>query len=226
MDISFINPIKADILSMEKIKLLIIGAGELGRQVNHYAGVDGRYECVGFVDDFHEVGETIDGRKVIGNISDIGALWKQNVFDELFIAFGYKCLLEKQSLYDSLKDKYKFATIIAAPQYIDSTSHIGEDVLIYPGVIIDKETYIGDNTIINLGSVISHNTSIGMSCFIGGNVSIAGFVNIGNNNFIGIGATIIDNTSICNNNIIGAGTLIIKNISMSGKYVGTPARRL
>lgn len=101
-----------------------------------------------------------------------------------------------------------------------------EDVLIYPGVIIDKETYIGDNTIINLGSVISHNTSIGMSCFIGGNVSIAGFVNIGNNNFIGIGATIIDNTSICNNNIIGAGTLIIKNISMSGKYVGTPARRL
>ena len=226
MDTLYINQKRADLLLMKKDRLLIIGAGELGRQVRHYANIDGRYECVGYVDDTHKQGELIDGICVLGCLSDIPHLHDVDKFDSLFIAFGYKCLLEKQALYDNLKSDYHFATIVAAPQYIDSTAKLGQNVLIYPGVIIDKEVVIGDSSIINLGAVISHNSIIEESCFIGGRVAIAGFVNIGAYNFVGIGATIIDNITICDNNIIGANSLVLYDIKKSGVYVGSPVRLL
>lgn len=213
-------------MSVENNRLLIIGSGELGKQVRHYAEVDGRWNCVGFIDDFRSVGDVVDGLYVLGGVKDLPVLKGQDVFDKLFIAFGYNCLKEKYLLYEQLKNQFSFATIIANPAYIDTTAIIEEGVFIYPGVIIDKEVIVRNNVLINLGTVLSHNVEVGESTFVGGNVSIAGFVKIGERSFIGIGTSIIDNINICSDCIFGGGSVVVKDIKLPGVYAGLPVRMI
>lgn len=161
-----------------------------------------------------------------GGVKDLPVLKKQDVFDKLFIAFGYNCLKEKYLLYEQLKGQFSFATIIANPAYIDTTAIIEEGVFIYPGVIIDKEVIVRNNVLINLGAVISHNVEIDESSFVGGNVSIAGFVKIGKRSFIGIGTSIIDSVNVCSDCILGGGSVVVKDIKLPGVYVGLPVRMI
>lgn len=197
----------------------------MASQAIHFANVDGRYMPVGVFVDYPENMDSFEGLKRLGKICDVEDAYSNGDFDYLFIAIGYKHLAYKQSLHRMLKGKIPFATIIANATYIDSTSAIGEDVIIYPGVIIDKDVTIEDNAILNLGSIISHNSVVGNSSFIGVSVAVSGFTKIGNCCFLGTSSTISDNISICNNVIIGASAVVIRDIVEEGVYVGVPARK-
>lgn len=195
-------------------------------QVKHYADVDGRYETVGFIVDYPEDLSEVDGLPVLGKIADTERLYSQKEFDCVFIAIGYKHLPFKKALFDRLKDTLPFATIIAAPMYIDRTAIIGQDVIIYPGCIIDKEVVIEDNVLLNLGATISHNCSIGNSSFIGVRTSLSGFCKVGECVFIGTNSTTVDDITICNNVQLGAGSVVTKDIVEEGLYVGGPVRKI
>ena len=69
-------------------RLLIIGGGELGRQVAHWAQTTGKHAVTGFVDDNMPVGELTDGLPVLGGIADVPRLYDEKNFDEAFIAIG------------------------------------------------------------------------------------------------------------------------------------------
>lgn len=209
-----------------KQRLAIIGAGELASQVIHYAHVDGRYLPVGFFVDYPEDMQCFEGLKRLGTIQDVEESYTNGAFDCLFIAIGYKHLAFKQSLHASLKGKIPFATVIANATYIDPSSTIGEDVIIYPGSIIDKDVVIEDNVLLNLGATISHNSLVGNSSFIGVRSAVSGFSKIGSCCFFGTNSTISDNISICDNVIIGASAVVIHDIVEEGAYVGVPAKKL
>lgn len=208
-----------------KKRLLIVGAGEMGIQVCHYAQIDGKYEVIGFVDDTKK-NESVSGLPILGNICDIEKLYFSNFFDTLFIAIGYKHLQFKKELFAKLVGKIPFANIIADPAYIDKTAIVGEGIMIYPGVIIDKNARIGNNTILNLGCVICHDTVVGESCFIGVRSAVSGFCKIGNCVFMGTSATVVDNISICDKVVVGASALVTKDIMIPGTYVGIPHKRI
>lgn len=195
-------------------------------QVMHYANVDGRYETVGFFVDYPDNLVIFAGRPILGKIQDIESVYNNGAFDCLFIAIGYKHLPFKTTLYDSLKYKVPFASIIAAPQYIDQTVSIGKDVIVYPGVILDKNVVVEDNVLINLGATISHNTRIGNGSFVGVRVSVSGFCSIGCRNFLGTNSTLIDNITLTDDVSLGASTLVNKDIKEAGLYVGVPYRRI
>lgn len=55
---------------------------------------------------------------------------------------------------------------------------------------------------------------------------IAGTVHIGNKTRIAIGNSAINNITICNEVTVGGGATIIADIKESGKYVGTPVKRV
>lgn len=208
-------------------RLAIIGSGELGQQVRHYAELDNNYLVVGFFDDYIEVGVLIAGLPILGKVEEVVRLYKENLFDCIFIAIGYKHLLFKKQLFTRLRGYVPFATIVANPAYIDSTATIGDGVILYPGCILDKNVQIEDNAILNLGVIISHDSRISHSTFCAPRVTVAGFSSIGECCFLGACSTIVDNVKIANNTVIGASALVLSDIDTeSGTHIGVPARAL
>lgn len=208
---------------MDKYRLAIIGAGELGQQFLHYALVEGKYKIVGFFDDTLKVGEMVNGYPILGDLNQAVGLYNKE-YDCILIAIGYKHLEFKKNIFNELKSKVKFGSIFAPNSYIDETAKIGEGVVIYPGCIIDKNVTINDNVVLNIGSVVSHDSIVGSHSFVAPRASIAGFSIIGEKCFLGINSTIIDRLNIADDTIIAGGAVVVKNIDKSGVYVGVPAK--
>jgi acetyltransferase-like isoleucine patch superfamily enzyme len=119
---------------------------------------------------------------------------------------------------------------------------IGTSCFVGPFVEIQKNVSIGDRSKIQSHAFICELVSIGEDCFIGhgvcftndkfilgkpagGDKSLWQRTVIGNNVCIGNNATILPVT-ICDDVVIGAGAVVTRDISLSGVYVGNPARRL
>jgi len=119
---------------------------------------------------------------------------------------------------------------------------IGDDCFIGPFVEIQKGVAIGDNTKIQSHTFICDLVKIGNECFVGhgvmfindlfsngkpagGDMKLWKPTSIGNNVSIGSNATILP-ISICDNVVIGAGAVVTKNITVSGVYVGNPAKKI
>ena len=119
---------------------------------------------------------------------------------------------------------------------------IGENSFVGPFVEIQKQVSIGARTKVQSHSFVCELVEIGNDCFIGHGVM---FINdlfseggpargdktkwkstkIGNNVSIGSNATILP-VNICDDVVIGAGAVVTKDISVSGVYVGNPAKML
>lgn len=207
-----------------KIKLAVIGSGDLGQQIAHLAVNYCQYELIGFYDDFKEKGTKINDSVCLGKIDDLLEHFKENRFDEIVIAVGYKHLEFKKKLYEQLADKVPFATIIHPSVIKDQTAQIGKGTVIYAGCIIDQYAKVGENVLLNLGCCVSHDTIVGAHSFLSPKVCLAGFVRIGEMNMIGINTTIIDNITTIGQVHTGGGTVVVKNITKSGLFVGNPAR--
>jgi sugar O-acyltransferase (sialic acid O-acetyltransferase NeuD family) len=207
---------------MNKI-LAIIGAGDLGQQIAHYAINDQHYEKVVFFDDF-TTSDQIMGHKVVGKTSDVEAFYKKNEFNELIIGIGYKHLAVRKALFQQFERNIPFATIVHSTCWIDETATIKPGCVVYPNCSIDAHATIGHNSILNINCSISHHSQVGAHCFLSPRVAIAGFVKMEEQVIIGINATIIDNININKNTQIGGGTVVINDIINSGLYVGNPAK--
>lgn len=211
-------------------RLLIIGGGELGTQVAHWAMTTQCFQIVGFADDNLPIGkpgnsvskqELLCSHHVLGKIDEVPRLYANGLFDEAFIAIGYMYMPLRKKLYLLMKEhNIPLATIISPHVYIDPTAQIGSGVIIYPGSIVDKEAVIEDNTLINLGCIIAHNTTISRHCFLSPNVTVAGFTKIGELCFLGCSSTILDNLRVANGVTVGAGSLIRHDLTEQGTYVG------
>lgn len=70
------------------IKIFIIGAGDAAHKLlKELSSLDSIYQIAGFVDDDKDkIGKEISGIKIIGPISDLSRLIKENQIQELFIA--------------------------------------------------------------------------------------------------------------------------------------------
>lgn len=93
-------------------------------------------------------------------------------------------------------------------------------------VVINTDTIIGKSCIINTAATIDHDCVCKDFIHISPGVHIAGTVHIGNKTWIGIGSSAINNITICDEVTVGGGATIIADIKESGKYVGTPVKRV
>lgn len=203
--------------------LAIIGSGDLGQQIAHYALIDKHYQKVVFFDDFTNEKE-VNSIPVIGTTQSIESAFNNQLFDEIIIAIGYKHLTVKKQLYEQLQSKIPFGRIIHSSSWIDPTAVVEKGSVIYPGCIIDANAVIKENTLLNISCSIAHDTTVGSHCFLSPRVAAAGFVVIEELSIIGINATLIDNITIASKTQIGGGTVVIQSIEKSGLYVGNPAK--
>ena len=202
-------------MSLINSKLAIIGSGDLGRQVKD-AAIEVGYEFVGFFDDFANPKKP-----------DISKLFEANSFECLFIAIGYKHMLQRKLLFEKFTNVIPFANIIHPSAIIGKKVTLGDGIIIYMGVIIDNGVTIGDNVLINAGGCIAHDTEIGAHCFLSPRVSLAGFIRIEECTILGVNCIIIDNISVASNTQLGGGTVVIASIEEKGYlHVGNPSRKV
>ncbi len=203
----------------KKQRLVILGAGELGRQVAHYAELDGHFGILGFLDDTFQIGESVVGKPILGNLDDVKQLFVKGVFDCVFIAIGYNHFDFKSSLYNSVKAlNIPLATIISPQVYVDPTASVGSGSILYPGCIVEKDAVVEDNVAINVNATIAHNARVGKHSFIAGGAVLAGYAQVGERCFVGVNSVINDHIVVCDDVTIGSLTVVGKNIKKPGLY--------
>lgn len=207
-----------------KQKLAIIGSGDLGQSIAHYAKNNG-YNIIGFYDDF-QLSNSVGDIPVLGRLDKIEPDFKNQVFDVLVCAVGYNHFDFREKVFNRYHHEIgiPFATIIDKSCHVDSTVAIGEGVVMFPTAMVDKGCVIEDNVLLNVGVTIAHDSIVKRHSFLSPRVAMAGFSTIGERCMIGINSTIIDNVTISNDIRVGGGTIIIKSLTESGLYVGVPAR--
>lgn len=118
---------------------------------------------------------------------------------------------------------------------------LSHNVFVGPFCEIQKGVVIGKNTRIQSHTFICELVTIGQNCFIAHGVM---FINdlfsegspsgkpslwketvIMDNVSIGSNSTILP-VKICSNTVIGAGSVVTKDITISGVYVGNPAKKI
>jgi len=207
-------------------RLAIIGSGDLAFQIAHHAVFDNHYSVVGCFDDYKEEGDLNKNLLILGKLDTIESCYKKDVFDVLIIGIGYNHMDFRNQLFTRYKNIIPFGTIIHSSCQIDDSSIIGNGTIIYPGCNFDMNVEIGENCLIYNGCIIAHDSKIANNSILSPGVNLAGFCFIGQNTNFGIGTIISDNVTIVNNVRTGAGAVVVKSISVSGLYVGIPAKKV
>lgn len=204
---------------MSKIKVVIIGTGGFGREVqmtlNH---MKSDYNFLGYLD------ENIKKDTMINNVSVLGTLdWlDHNKQTKIIIAIADPQTRKK--LAQKIINKCISQNIIHPTSIISETSKLQNGVIIQSNCLITTNSKIGNFVHINYHSAIAHDCNIGDFVTISPNVHINGDVTIGDGTFIGSGVTTIQGVKIGKNCVIGAGSVVITDVPDNSMYVGVPAK--
>lgn len=211
---------------MKKGTLGIIGAGDLGQHIAHYAKMSDQFDEIIFFDDFQKPGSYNEYGLIAGNTSQIELFINKQKIQHLLIGVGYNHMDARESFFEMYAKLIHFPNLIHPSVYMDYTTKIGSGNILLPGCVIDKDSIIGNNIFLNPSCTLAHDNNIKDHSFFGPGVKTSGFVTIGKKCFIGTGTTTVDNLSIGDNISTGAGTVITKSISKQGTYIGAPARMI
>lgn len=206
-------------------KLIIIGAGGMGREVLQWIKdinlVSPTWEVLGFVDDNLNA---LDSKECDYQV--IGTIHELTVSDDVFYALAVASCKAKESIVTDLKSKgAKFATIIHPSVRIGSFNHIGEGAIIYPNASLSVNCEIG-NFVTLLGSTVGHDAKIGDFSSIMGTCNINGGVEIGRRVFLGCQTVTVPGRKIGDDAYICAGSIVMTNIRKNTKVMGNPAKRI
>lgn len=181
---------------MMKNKLLIVGAGGLGRMTMESAIA--QYECY-FLDDNYQKGTIICDCEVVGSISDLELLYPK--YKNLIVAIGNNILREKL---------YKHAIHIGycVPTIINDTAYVSNYCEIGSGTIILSNASIQNGAIIKNGVVITANVEIHHDCEVDDFALIYSNTTIRTNARVGKRVKIGSNVSISNDVIINDDEII------------------
>lgn len=201
---------------MDKYTLVILGAGQQGRNCNRLSVFNG-YTTVAFVDDF--VDEPVDGIPVYKNIQDIpcflehwyivavGDLDVRKKFIEQIDALNLKC-----------------ANLIDPTSDIEEGAKIGKGNYIYKFASIYASATVGDHNIINCKAVLATDSVVGNNCNICMGSNLCGDVHVGDNSYIGYNATVVSGYNVGKNAKVEAGAVVMEDVADGDSVSGIPAK--
>ena len=131
-------------------RVLVVGAGDLGGMVvrkireNPWTGL----EVIGFLDDNKPVGETVEGKKVLGGVRSVKRVIEENDIDQVFIALPVRAYGRLMYVVESLQDE--LVTIRVVPDiYQAITLNAGvEDFEGLPLINLTESPMYGWSTIV------------------------------------------------------------------------------
>ena len=198
---------------MEKKKLVIVAAGGNAAIAFHNINESGGIEIAGFAVEREWL--TIRERfgKPIVALEEIERHFPPESHDAL-VAINFSGLnRNRERMFNTVKDKgYKCINYVSPHAVLGPQVKLGENVVILENSNIQFGCEIGDNTMIWNGVVILHESVIGSHVAIGSNVAIAGSCKVGDYSVFGIGSVTLEQLEIGRDCTIGAGAVVTRNL--------------
>lgn len=206
--------------------LILIGAGQLGREV--YALMQKTqglpWEILGFLDDDLQALNQFSAKRyppILGAIQG----------HQPIKGVDYLCLIA------SSMTRYKIASEFSAKgarfvNYIHPTAWVSDDAIIGVGNVFSPNVYIatnatvGDYVQLNFCASVGHDSVVGDACTLSAHCDVTGNVKLGSCVFMGSHAAVIPGKKIGDNAIIGAGSVAMRNVPAGATVVGVPAKKL
>lgn len=205
-------------------KLLILGAGGLGRETYQWAAdiqkQGKRWDFIGFLDDNLQALDKY-GRsdQIVGTIKD----YQPQPDEEVICGIGNAML--KTELFDDLTARGAVFTTIIHPTVILSDRYsVGKDVIIGPGSVISTDAVIGDCCVVNTLAVVGHDVSLEKGCIVSDYCDLMGFSYLEELVFLGSGAKILPSVRIGRNARVGTGSVVIRKVKADTTVFGNPAK--
>ena len=183
-------------------KLLLVGAGGLGRVTLEHAALD--FNCA-FVDDGYSIGTEICGVPVMGAIQNLAHLRKE--YANLVVTIGDNRLRERiyrwaeglgfvfpnvvaRSAYVSPFARLGWGCILLNKAVVQNGAQIGNGVVLTTGVEAHHDCTISDFALVYTNSVVRTGAKIGERAKIGSTAAVGNFVQVPEDAVIPDGAAI------------------------------------
>lgn len=204
--------------------LYIVGSSGHAKVVIDAIEIQGRYQIVGLLDDYKEVGQETMGYQILGGINFISMLPEHDDVN-IFVAIG--CNYLRQQIVESLKAicrKINFVTIIHPSATVSPSAKVMSGCLVLAGAIVGPDSIIDEHCIINHAASVDHDCILASFVSLAPHAALAGNVMIATRSAIGIAACVIQKVVIGSDVVIGAGATVLFTINSNSIAVGTPAK--
>jgi sugar O-acyltransferase (sialic acid O-acetyltransferase NeuD family) len=190
-------------------RLLIVGAGGLGREVANWA-IDeikksSGWIIAGFLDDNPNA---LDGKQtsipLIGSVA--GFVPSSSVY--VVIAMGNPAVRRK--LHEGLLAKgAQFANVIHPTAIVAEGVRLGLGVVLAPFSILSANSCIGDGVVINYYAVIQHDAQVGSWSYISSHGNVGSGSILGQETLVGTHSVIPPCANVPNQYIVSPGTVFL-----------------
>lgn len=207
---------------MSTKRLIIIGAGPMGRETCHYAvQAFPEWEIAGFLDDRSHILDGFDKYPpILGAVQNY--LVQEN--DIFLCAIGDSGQREKYVV--MLADKgAQFATLIHPRAYLGGNVDIGEGSIVAPSAVITCDVKLGKHVIVNVESSISHDCILADYVTLSPGCHLAGGCRLGESVFMGVHSALIPNVTLASRTFVAAGAVVVASNDIPNvRLMGVPAR--
>ncbi len=199
-------------------KVLILGAGGLGREVFWWAK-EANLNPIGFIDDNpHALEGYTDYPPILGSVEEAP------LDAPILCAIGQNPL--RMACVERLKSRGAvFASCLHPTAKIYHAS-LGEGAIIAPYAYIGADARVGDFPFLQTGAVLGHDVTAGHFLRMDTTAFIGGFATVGDGVTLHTGAKIMPGKKVCSQTLLGAGAVLFSNRSTPATLVGNPAQRL
>lgn len=204
-------------------KILIIGAGGLGKEVADLIRYLNQYEIEGFLDDDPGKKDTLVNQlPVLGTVLD---LEKYCDTKHIVIAIANPGVKKKIAKV-AVNAGFRFPNLIHPSVVLGNNVTLGQGNIICAGVILSTESCLNDFITINPQCGIGHESTLCSYSTLYWGVHIGGNTIVNEACELGTHSCVLQGLHIAEKVVLGAGAVVVKSIDTCGTYVGIPAKKL
>lgn len=197
-------------------RIVIAGAGALGRELMGWLRMDGCAASVAFIDDL-----------VPAFVCNwLGALsgYQDEARDDDALYLAVAGPATRAAIAAQLGAVG--ATFIARSASITGECEIGAGSLLLPHCLVSANAVLGRSVIVNTYSGVGHDVVVGDYCTLSSHVDLTGKVRVGDRVLFGSGARVLPGLTIGNDAVIGAGAVVVKDVPAGATIFGNPGRQV